>query len=730
MAFIKVSLTATVDTIKEAWTKFNNLIDDLLSVSSGKGASQIGIYDSAGNMDAANVEDALAEIYDVHSSARTEIGAFDEDSDLVSGLTWGHASGRIRSDNVVTSVAAGTIALTDDATNYVELKADGTLTRNTAGFTAGRIPLREVVCASGVQTTSTDKRAWFVADMASVSIGSYGGDFDAAITAIDDTETTLYVGSAATMSAAVTVPATCAVIVQKGGSIDQGGNALTFNGPLIFQGGTIDNDAALTMNGPVAAGGYKLFTNTTGVSFGKGAIEKGNVRWWGALGDDTNDDTAEIQAAIVACLSTTGGRLYFPDGTYKITSALTILQYDGFVIQGQSQGGTFIKQYTSNTPIFHFTKKLTHSFEISDLYLEYNVQQTSTESDSIAFYIDPDTTGGAYNFTIKKCNFKNVFKGISLNDASTGVSMWGATFEKLWYNNTCTGSIIDVYTTVSYGRPNINCNQIYIDATSTENAQPLLRFQGTDNLVVNNIEVNNNDNGATVLMLEDGVSAVIGSIKVEGATYETTADTFFTFDNTVASVELLRLSTATINIPGGYFAFLKAAGTLNRLDIRNLDIAGCTFTAGDAWILYGAATTQNIVIGAIPHIGSFALTDISATAQASTIYIEDWNRPLISADNGDADLTISVGDEQVQMFETQLTADRTVTLPEHEANPTNVFHGLTYKIVRNAGTPGTFTLTVKDNDAVTIGTIANDKNGAITVMYRRKDWELIGDEEW
>ena len=172
MAFTKVNLTATVNTIKEAWTKFNNLIDDLLSVSSGKGASQIGIYDSAENMDAANVEDALAEIYTDHASVRTLVGAINEDADTTSGLVWGYESGLIRADNVVVSVLSGTIAITDDATNYIEIKTDGTITKNTTGFSVGRIPLREVVCAGGVQTTSTDKRTFLQAAPADVVIGT------------------------------------------------------------------------------------------------------------------------------------------------------------------------------------------------------------------------------------------------------------------------------------------------------------------------------------------------------------------------------------------------------------------------------------------------------------------------------------------------------------------------------------------------------------------------------
>ena len=161
MAFTKVILTGTKDKIKAAFQRFNTLIDDLLATTSGKGASQIGIQDTALNMDALNVEDALAEIYTDTASVRTLGETFAVDSATTTGLTWGYTAGTVRFDNTITTVAAGTVSLTDNATNYVEVASDGTVSRNTTGFTSGRIPIRQIITASGAQTTSTDKRSWF-----------------------------------------------------------------------------------------------------------------------------------------------------------------------------------------------------------------------------------------------------------------------------------------------------------------------------------------------------------------------------------------------------------------------------------------------------------------------------------------------------------------------------------------------------------------------------------------
>ena len=160
MAFGTVKRATTA--IKGGWGAFNTLISDLLSVDSGKGASQIGILDAADNMAAVNVEDGLAEIYMDFSSTRTLAEIFDENSATTTGLTWGYKAGAIRKGATVTDVSAGTISLTDDATNYIEINSTGTVSRNTTSFTNGKIPLRQVLVASGLQSTSTDKRAWFV----------------------------------------------------------------------------------------------------------------------------------------------------------------------------------------------------------------------------------------------------------------------------------------------------------------------------------------------------------------------------------------------------------------------------------------------------------------------------------------------------------------------------------------------------------------------------------------
>ena len=61
MAFTKITFGDTEDTVRSAFDKVNDIIDDIASTTSGLGASQVGIADSGSLITGTNVETALAE---------------------------------------------------------------------------------------------------------------------------------------------------------------------------------------------------------------------------------------------------------------------------------------------------------------------------------------------------------------------------------------------------------------------------------------------------------------------------------------------------------------------------------------------------------------------------------------------------------------------------------------------------------------------------------------------
>lgn len=74
-----------------------------------------------------------------------------------------------------------------------------------------------------------------------------------------------------------------------------------------------------------------------------------NVKHYGAVGNGIVDDTVAIKAAITALLAVGGGALYFPSGTYRVTSTLTI-KLTGATVRGAQVYGNGPSSIINYTP--------------------------------------------------------------------------------------------------------------------------------------------------------------------------------------------------------------------------------------------------------------------------------------------------------------------------------------------------------------------------------------------
>lgn len=70
-----------------------------------------------------------------------------------------------------------------------------------------------------------------------------------------------------------------------------------------------------------------------------------NVMQYGAKGDGSTDDTAAIQAAINAAQTAGGGTVFFPAGTYKISTTLTVT-HDNIQLFGAGRGSQIVASST------------------------------------------------------------------------------------------------------------------------------------------------------------------------------------------------------------------------------------------------------------------------------------------------------------------------------------------------------------------------------------------------
>jgi hypothetical protein len=163
---------------------------------------------------------------------------------------------------------------------------------------------------------------------------------------------------------------------------------------------------------------YKHLTNT-GVA---------NVKDYGASGDGSTDDTRGIQAAIDAIKNIGNGVVYFPTGTYKVTSTLDFTGIDtvvgtinyGMSIVGDSMNASRILGVIDGSPIIDLTDSNYCLFE------NLRITGDSTTMPDIGILMARDSTDASAAYH----RFTNVFVEGSFTKG--GVYVYGS--EELYFD--------------------------------------------------------------------------------------------------------------------------------------------------------------------------------------------------------------------------------------------------------------------------------------------------------
>jgi hypothetical protein len=146
-------------------------------------------------------------------------------------------------------------------------------------------------------------------------------------------------------------------------------------------------------------------TNSVGRTVHQKLQESVSVKDFGAVGDNTTDDTSAIQAAVNQL--TSGQGLYFPTGTYKITNEITLPDGIAFNFFGDGKRASLVQQYTANKN--GFTSLSTFNSGPN----ECSIRDMGIVSSGNTSGYGLDTTG------IKRSNFLNVeFSGWGYSGAA------------------------------------------------------------------------------------------------------------------------------------------------------------------------------------------------------------------------------------------------------------------------------------------------------------------------
>ena len=168
-------------------------------------------------------------------------------------------------------------------------------------------------------------------------------------------------------------------------------------------GGTIDVNSGVTatFNGPINEGLHQRFSGAGTIVLGS-KIKDVYPEWFGAVGDDVADDTAEIQDAITS--SPVGATVWF-SGTYLISATITLKT--GVHLRGTS-GATIKLKDASHAGLDSTTAMLAGS-SVSDITIENltidgnkanNTAGNTSKGDGIYFT-------GATNIVIENAQIKN-----------------------------------------------------------------------------------------------------------------------------------------------------------------------------------------------------------------------------------------------------------------------------------------------------------------------------------
>jgi len=140
-------------------------------------------------------------------------------------------------------------------------------------------------------------------------------------------------------------------------SYDTGTHVLSGAAPTSGQSILAGNSSGGFQNVTLSGLSYNTSTSTLSVTSGSSGLVF-NVKDYGAVGDNSNDDTSAIRAAIAAASATYGGynyggTVYFPSGNYKVTGQLSV-DNAAILFVGEGSGASAIIQWTlsSNTISF------------------------------------------------------------------------------------------------------------------------------------------------------------------------------------------------------------------------------------------------------------------------------------------------------------------------------------------------------------------------------------------
>ncbi len=139
-----------------------------------------------------------------------------------------------------------------------------------------------------------------------------------------------------------------------------------------------------------------------------------NVRFYGAAGDGTTNDTAAIQAAInAAAAESPRGVVYFPAGTYVTTGNYNLNGLSGLRFIGSGVGSTVIELAHATNDLFHIGATVTSNLGFEGFQV---TSATVTRTGGWVFHVNdgPTSTGSLLKSYFLDLEIRKQFNGLAI----------------------------------------------------------------------------------------------------------------------------------------------------------------------------------------------------------------------------------------------------------------------------------------------------------------------------
>lgn len=470
---------------------------------------------------------------------------------------------------------------------------------------------------------------------------------------------------------------------------------------------------------------------------------------YGAVGDGVTDDTAAIQAADAAA-ALIGGVVYFPPGTYlngsspyvPLTPSSNVTWqgagYDS-VLKVPSPDATgkhciSISDASTGWTIRRLRLEGPQSGDISALGLSYglgiNGQDRTSRIDFLGATVEdvwirnfPNQairiTEGAANLFVVRPRVYNCGAGIAISHGAQDIVVDHPEIEHIWSQ----GMFVDDATTGDTPATAAACDRISVVAPRIRDAgyDPLLNtwnaiaIAGSHRVTVVAPDIADVGGAGVVIGSDNGEIVSTGCSIVGGSVSRTGRESVVIqgAGNAVVGVALVDADVAAVGA-----RFVKIAGTTvggTSIEATRNKIVGCDLSVLTTTVDYGV-----VFDGTGGGCVGNDVSDTRAVGLSARLTREDsgasgntTNGGGVSPDRGDASVTLEAGtDAPTQLFATDLTANRTVTL-----SGTGAYHGARFRVVRTG--LGAFTL-----DVGGLKTIASATAAFVDVEFNNTAWIL------